>query len=206
MSSKPASRRPMLIVLSAPSGGGKTTLCRRLLKERGDLVYSVSCTTRAPRGGEVNGREYFFLGEKEFDARVREGRFLEHARVHGHRYGTLKETVEKALRAGKSVVMAIDVQGARQIRERVRSLPAGDPLKGRLVDVFVAPPSLEVLRERLEKRGEDSPETMARRLKNAEAEMNSLPEFQFAIVNDELEEALKRLKDILDHEAERQET
>jgi len=128
--------RPLLIVVSAPSGGGKSTLCRRMLAERKDVAYSISCTTREPRGNEVNGREYHFLSEVEFDRRVKNGEFLEHALVHGHKYGTLRKPVDDALASGKSILMDIDVEGARQIREYVARLPDSDALKNAFVDIF----------------------------------------------------------------------
>ena len=195
--------KPLLIVVSAPSGAGKTTLCDRLLAERKDIVYSVSCTTRAPRGREADGVDYSFLSEAEFARRLDAGEFLEHALVHGHRYGTPRHRVLEAMAAGKSVLMDIDVQGAAQIRARVSALPAGDPLRGGFVDIFIEPPSLEALRARLERRGEDSPETIARRLRNAEAEMRRNGEFSHRIVNDDLGAAYARLKGILMQEQDR---
>jgi guanylate kinase len=194
-------RRPLLIVVSAPSGAGKSTLCDRLLAERPDMTYSVSCTTRAPRGEEVDGQDYHFLSEEEFARRVREGRFLEYAVVHGHRYGTLRETVEAAFAAGRSVLMDIDVQGAANIRRRVGAARPGDPLREGFVDVFIAPPSMEALRQRLVGRAEDSPESIERRLENAEAEMARAGEFRYRIVNDELDKAYRELEKILESES-----
>ena len=184
---------PLLVVVSAPSGGGKTTLCRRLLAARPDFTYSVSCTTRKPRGNEEHGRAYFFLSEEEFERRVREGAFLEHATVHGHRYGTLRSCVLEALAAGRSVLLAIDVQGAAQIRKSIRESPAAGPLHNAFVDVFVEPPSLEVLRARLAGRNEDSNAEIARRLSNAAEEMRHAPEYMHQIVNADLESAYKDL-------------
>lgn len=184
-------RRPLLIVVSAPSGAGKSTLCERLLAERDDIVYSVSCTTRPPRGQEVDGVDYFFLSEAEFEARAARGEFLEHARVHGRRYGTLRRTVEDAFRAGKSVLMDIDVQGASQIRENLRAAPAGDPLKRGFIDIFIEPPSPAELRARLVKRAEDAPEEIDRRLRVAEEEMRRRGEYKVRIVNDDLNRAYR---------------
>ena len=192
--------RPLLIVVSAPSGAGKTTLCDRLLAERGDVVYSVSCTTRLPRGAEVDGQDYHFLSEQEFQARVKRGEFLEHATVHGHHYGTLRRTVEEALRAGRAVLMDIDVQGAARIRDQVQRAGEGDILKQGWVDIFVAPPSMEALRERLEKRGEDSAEEIQRRLRNAVEEMHRSGEYKYVLVNDNLDSAYARLAAIVDRE------
>jgi guanylate kinase len=200
MSSKAAGARaeagwaPLLAVVSAPSGAGKTTLCDRFLAEHPAFVYSVSCTTRPPRGSEKDGEDYHFLSAQEFARRVDAGLFLEHALVHGHRYGTLRETVERALRAGRSVLMDIDVQGAAQIRGRLAAADEGDILKASYVDIFIAPPSLAALRERLVGRGEDSAETIARRLRNAEAEMARAGEFRHVVINDRIDEAYRRFE------------
>lgn len=189
--------QPLLVVVSAPSGAGKTTLCRRLLAARPDIAYSVSCTTRKPRGSEVHGRAYFFLGEDEFERRVQAGEFLEHARVHGHRYGTLRSVVLEALAAGRSVLMDIDVQGASQIRKSVAASPAGDPLRRGFVDIFVEPPSLDVLRARLAGRNEDSDAEIDRRMKNAAEEMRHAPEYAHRIVNNDLETAFGDLLGVI---------
>jgi guanylate kinase len=194
--------RPLLIVVSAPSGAGKTTLCRRLLADRGDMVYSVSCTTRPPRGHEVDGRAYFFLSEEEFDRKLAAGELMEHAAVHGFRYGTPRQPVLKAMTGGQSVLMDIDVQGAAQMRTYVGGLPAGDPLREGFLDIFIEPPSMAALRARLEDRGEDRPEVIARRLRNAEAEMSRRHEFRYRVVNDELDAAYGRLAAII-HAAQR---
>lgn len=189
-----------MIVVAAPSGGGKTTLCDCLLEQRPDIVYSVSCTTREPRGRELDGVDYFFVGDQEFERRVADGEFLEHATVHGHRYGTLKRTVADALKGGHSVLMDIDVQGARQIRAALRDDPAQADLKERFVDIFVTAPSVAVLRERLEKRGEDGPAVVERRLAAAEAEMQSADEFAYVVVNSDLATAYAHLHRIVEAE------
>jgi guanylate kinase len=189
---------PKLIVISAPSGAGKTTLLRRLLAEVPGLVYSVSCTTRAPRGEERDGQAYHFLSEDEFERRVRAGEFLEHATVHGKRYGTLRRTVEDALAVGRTVVMDIDVQGAAQVRSAVRGAGVDDPLRRAFVDIFVEPPSLEALRERLVSRKEDSPEQIATRLRNAETEMRERDKFQYRVVNDDLDRAAAELRRVVE--------
>jgi guanylate kinase len=194
--------RPLLIVISAPSGAGKTTLCDCLLRDRRDIVYSVSCTTRPPRGDEIDGQDYLFVSADEFEARVRRREFLEHATVHGHRYGTLRKTVMDALAEGKSVLMDIDVLGARQVRARAAEAGAGDPLHGSLVDIFIEPPSLAVLRSRLEGRAEDSPGVIEERLRNAAAEMADRDEFTYRVVNDDVERAYAELSRILARAAE----
>ncbi len=188
--------RPLLIVVSAPSGAGKT-----MLREWPRLEYSVSCTTRAPRAGERDGRDYHFLAPADFERRLAGGEFLEHAEVHGFRYGTLRAPVEAALAQGRSVLMDIDVQGAAQVRAALAAAGAGDALAASWVDVFIAPPSLEALRERLERRGKDSPETIARRLGNAAAELARRGEYRYVVVNDELERAYAAFRDLLVGEA-----
>lgn len=194
------STRSLLIVVAAPSGAGKTTLCERLLAEFPGVTYSVSCTTRAPRGREVDGEDYHFLTADEFERRVAAGDFLEHAVVHGHRYGTLRSTVEAALRAGRSVLLDIDVQGAATLRAAVASGRHGELLQAGYVDVFIEPPSLEALRARLAARGEDSAAAMERRLANAAAELGERHRFRYRIVNDELETAYAELRRILQAE------
>jgi guanylate kinase len=195
--------RPLLIVISAPSGAGKSTLCDMLLSERKDIVYSISCTTRKPRGDEIHAKDYFFLTEQQFDDDVKAGRFLEHAVVHGNKYGTPRSMVADAMASGKSVIMDIDVQGARQIRSYAKTLPDEDLIKSGYVDIFVAPPSMQALRERLEKRGEDAQEDITRRLKNAEVEMSGKNEYRHVIVNDDLGRAYDELKKVLINEAEK---
>ncbi|MBL7077568.1 MAG: guanylate kinase [Kiritimatiellae bacterium] len=192
---------PILIIVSAPSGAGKTTLCERLLAEFPEMVYSVSCTTRAPRGEEVDGRDYCFLSDDEFATRVEHDDFLEHAVVHGHHYGTLRESVGSAMRNGQSVLMDIDVQGAAQVREALLAAGSDDPTGGHWVDIFISPPSLEALRERLEGRGEDAPEVIEGRLKNAGAEMARASEYRYTVINDDLDEAYTHLHGIVVREA-----
>lgn len=200
MSSSRTPSHPLVVVLSAPSGAGKTTLATRLLADRKDLVRSVSCTTRKPRGTEADGGAYHFVSLKEFERRVENREFLEHAVVHGSHYGTLRQTVEEALGRNLSVLLVIDVQGARQIRDIVGQLPPESPVRRGWVDIFVMPPSSAVLKKRLERRGEDAPDVIRKRLKNAEGEMESAKEFKYAIVNDDLEKAVRQLEEILDHE------
>ena len=195
--------RPLFVVVSAPSGAGKSTLCDMLLAEYPSIVYSVSCTTRAPRGTEQDGRDYFFLTEDEFERRVRDGLFLEHAEVHGYRYGTLRETVNRALEDGHSVLLDIDVQGARRIRDYVDGSSGDDAIRIGFTDVFIVPPSMETLRERLTGRGEDAADVVERRLENALGEMACRDEFTHVVVNDELDEACARLVQVLEKVAGR---
>jgi guanylate kinase len=185
---------PLLLVVSAPSGGGKTTLCNRLRSEFQRMAYSISCTTRAPRGAEQQDVHYHFLTPDEFEKRSQSGAFLEQAEVHGNRYGTLRSEVVAALSTNRDILMDIDVQGAAQIRAAVRTAPADDLLRNAFVDVFILPPSEKVLRERLTGRGEDSPETIARRLQNARLEMATWRDYRYVIVNDDLDTAYGQLR------------
>lgn len=178
------------VVLSAPSGGGKTTIARALLQRRPDLGYSVSCTTRAPRPGEVHGRDYYFLSRAEFLKRREHGEFAESAEVHGNLYGTLKSEIQRVLSEGRHVVMDIDVQGAVQL---VRAFPE-------TVTIFVLPPSGDVLLGRLRARQTESPAELAARLQSALQELQSVDEYMYVIVNDELEEAVQRVGSIIDAE------
>ena len=184
--------------MSAPSGCGKSTLIDMLLQEYHDIVYSISCTTRAPRGEEEDGIDYHFMAKERFEELVGEGAFIEYAKVHDNYYGTLKAPIEEVLAEGNSMILDIDVQGAAKVRDYVRGLPNGDPLKVGYVDVFVNPPSLEALRERLEGRGTDAPEVIERRLVNAEGEMARAGEYMFRVVNDDLGICFKRLCDLID--------
>lgn len=196
-------KRPLLVVVSAPSGAGKTTLCQMLLKRCPALRYSVSCTTRRPREGEIDGESYHFLDEAGFEIRAAAGEFLEHASVHGAMYGTLRSTVEEILVAGNDVIMDIDVQGADQIRRRVAALPPEDPVRRGYIDIFVAPPSVEDLRRRLLGRAKDSEDVIERRVGQAEAEMAEIDRYMYCVVNDELEPAARGLESILTAEHHR---
>lgn len=198
-----SSHRPILLIVSAPSGAGKSTLCRMLREEFPGMAYSVSCTTRPPRGQEKDGREYHFLSPAEFEARVQRGEFLEHALVHGNRYGTLMRTVQDALSAGRDVLMDIDVQGARQIREKTAAEQPGSLLRKSFVDVFVTPPSIEELRKRIMRRNENAPEDTERRLAQAAREMAAATEYRHRVVNDDLQTAYAELRAILQAEHRR---
>ena len=190
--------KPLFIVISAPSGCGKSTLIDMLLQEYPDIVYSISCTTRDPRGEEEDGLDYHFLGEERFEELIAENAFIEYASVHGNYYGTLKSPIEEVLAEGNSMIMDIDVQGAAKVRDYVRSLPNTDPMKIGYVDIFIDPPSMEELRARLEGRGTDSPEVIEKRLANAEGEIQRASEYMFRVTNDDLGIAYKRLCDLID--------
>ena len=190
--------KPLFIVLSAPSGCGKSTLIDMLLQEYCDIVYSISCTTRAPRGEEEDGLDYHFLTKARFEELIREKAFIEYAEVHGNYYGTLRQPISEVLAEGNSMILDIDVQGAAKVRDYVRALPNNDPLKIGYVDIFINPPSMEELRARLEGRGTDSQETIERRLVNAEGEMARAGEYMFQVTNDDLGMCYKRLCDLID--------
>jgi guanylate kinase len=172
-----------VFILSAPSGAGKTTLRRAVLARLPALSYSVSCTTRPPRAGEVDGRDYVFLSAGEFEEGIRSGRWAEWARVHGNYYGTSAEVLARALAEGRDILLDIDVQGARQI---LRRFPQS-------VTIFILPPSLEILEARLRSRGTDRPEEIALRLRNARAEMDQKDNYRHVIVNDDLPTAVQEL-------------
>lgn len=190
--------KPLFIVMSAPSGCGKSTLIDMLLQEYHDIVYSISCTTRAPRGEEEDGLDYHFLSKERFEELLKEDAFLEYAKVHDNYYGTLKAPIVEVLAEGNSMILDIDVQGAAKVREYVRTLPNTDPLKIGYVDIFINPPSLEELRERLERRGTDSREVIEKRMRNAEGEMSRAGEYMFQVTNDDLAICYKRLCDLID--------
>lgn len=181
------SRRGLCLVLAAPSGAGKTTLSRALLEIDDQLSLSVSVTTRERRPGEKEGKHYFFISQQEFDGMVKAGGLLEYARVFGRSYGTPRGPVEEALKAGRDVMFDIDWQGFRQLRSSL-----GDDVVG----VFIKPPSLEVLYNRLIKRG-DSPEQVANRMVHAEAEISHAPEFDYIVENRDLDIALADIRAIL---------
>lgn len=184
---------PFPVILSAPSGGGKTRIARELLARRTDVGYSVSCTTRQPREGEVDGRDYFFLSPGEFMERVGRNEFAEWADVHGRLYGTLRSEVERVLAAGRHVLMDIDVQGAEQF---TAAFPSSVP-------VFILPPSAEVLVSRLQQRKSEDAASLARRLRSALAELRAVGRYHYVVVNDELERAVASVSAIIDAEAVR---
>ena len=191
--------KPLFLVLSAPSGCGKSTLIDLILQEYPDFVYSISCTTRAPRGEEEDGLDYHFLTVERFRELLAQDAFLEHAEVHGNYYGTLKKPIEEVLAEGNSMILDIDVVGAAKVRHYVmHHLPPEAPLRAGYVDIFINPPSLEELRRRLEGRGTDAPDVIERRLQNAEGEMARAGEYRYQVLNDDLNLAYKRLCDIID--------
>jgi guanylate kinase len=190
-SSPEFSRTGILFVLSAPSGAGKTTLTTAL-RHKPDFVYAVSCTTRPPRAGEVDGEDYYFLSEEEFSSKVAQGAFLEHAEVHGRHYGTLLDTVAAHLREGVDVLIDIDTQGAANIRA------CEDPfIKDALADVFIMPPSLDELRRRLMKRGTETAEQIETRIANAAAEMLHWREYRYTLVSGSMEEDIEKFRAVM---------
>ena len=178
------------VILSAPSGGGKTTIARSLLARRQDLGYSVSCTTRTPRPGEIHARDYYFMTRAEFIAEREKGAFAESAEVHGNLYGTLRSEVERVMASGRHVVMDVDVQGAVQFQ---RAFPQA-------VTIFILPPSAEVLLDRLRARKTESAAQLAARLQSALQELQQVDEYEYVIVNDELERAVSSVESIIDAE------
>lgn len=181
------SSRGMLVVVSSPSGGGKGTLIRRALKSVRNLGYSVSFTTRPARAGEVHGRDYFFVSNETFNEMKRSGEFLEWACVHGNYYGTAWSQVERELLAGRDIILEIDVQGAATVRKLIPGA----------IEIFILPPSFEVLRNRLIGRGSELPADLELRLKNARDEVEHYREFDYVIINDELENAATQLSSIV---------
>ena len=188
---------PLLILISAPSGGGKTTLCENLLKARPDMTRAVTCTTRAPRSGEEDGVHYYFLDAGSFLKRLQAGNFLEHATVYGHSYGTLKSEVLGKLRQGKDVLLNVDVQGAATIRAAAEEDPE---LKRALVAVFLTPPSVGILEARLRRRGTDSPAVIQKRLSVARQEVAQWKNFDYLLISTSIAEDLRRMQAIVDAE------
>ena len=176
------------MIVSAPSGGGKTTLCSRLLRDFKNLKLSISCTTRAPRGQEKEGEAYFFLTFQEFESKVSDGDFAEWAKVHGNYYGTSKSTIASIFKKGHAVLLDIDVQGAHQLKKIY-----GD----QAITIFLTPPSIEVLEQRLRGRGTDPEETILKRLAHAATEMNSATDFDTIVVNDQMEQAYEDLSRVV---------
>ena len=188
---------PLLILISAPSGGGKTTLCRQLLRARRNMVRAVTCTTRPPRKGEKNGVDYYFLKAQDFLKRVQAGNFLEHATVYGNSYGLLKSELLGKLRAGKDVLLNVDVQGAATIHEKAQSEPE---LKDALVTIFLTPTSIAEIERRLKRRGADSPDVIRKRLTAARQEVVQWKNFDYLLISSSKEEDLRRALAIIEAE------
>ena len=191
MSSKEVKRRGLLLVLSSPSGAGKSTLSRLLLEKDDNISLSVSSTTREPRPGEVDGKDYHFVSQGEFDELIARDGFLEHATVFEHSYGTPAAPVEAALKDGKDVLFDIDWQGTQQLNQKVGA---------DLVRVFILPPSKAELLNRLKTRAQDSDEVVAKRMSKANSEISHWAEYDYVIINDDLEKAEQQLYTILDAE------
>ena len=187
-------RRGFLLVLSSPSGAGKTTIAHRLLERDPELSLSVSVTTRPPRPGEVDGRDYTFIAQADFDAMAARGDLLEHAQVFGHCYGTPRQPVEAALAVGRDIVTDIDWQGTQQLSQA---------MKEDLVKVFVLPPSIAALRDRLQRRAQDSAEIVAARMAKSAEEMSHWPEYDYVIVNRDLDESVAEVAAIVTAERRR---
>jgi guanylate kinase len=190
-------RRGLLFILSSPSGAGKSTLSRRLLSEDPAFDFSVSATTRAPRPGEVDGREYRFLSRERFREMIGAGEFLEHAEVFGNYYGTPRGPVEASLDAGRDVLFDVDWQGGQQLRNSV--------LKDAVVSVFILPPSIAELERRLRARGQDSDEVIAGRMARARDEISRWSEYDYVLINDDLDRCETEVRAILDAERLRRE-
>jgi guanylate kinase len=188
------SRYGILFVISAPSGAGKTTLVDAL-RQTSEFVYSVSCTTRPARAGEVEGEDYHFLSDAEFSARTKAGEFLEHATVHGHEYGTLLTPIVEDLMNGRDVLIDIDIQGAANIRKHKDEF-----VRQALADVFIMPPDLDELRRRLTKRGTETAEQIESRLKTAAREMQAWREYRYTIISRTTDEDLQKFRHIMNAE------
>lgn len=177
----------LLIVVSGPSGAGKGTICKAILEKHDDLFISVSATTRQPRAGEVDGVNYHFITKEDFIKRVEQKDFLEYAEVYGNYYGTPKSKVEEMLNSGKNVILEIDIQGALKVKENFK--------EG--VFIFILPPSMEELKQRIIKRGSETPESLMRRFKSAYQEINYISKYNYAVVNDIVDVAVSKIEGII---------
>ncbi|MCD5397414.1 guanylate kinase [candidate division NPL-UPA2 bacterium] len=180
-------RKGIIFIISSPSGGGKTTICRELLKQLPELGYSISMTSRSPRLGEKEGKDYFFISKEEFDEKISKGEFVEWAQVHGYHYGTPRPFLEEVLRSDRDIILDIDVQGALQIKKEYKTSCL----------IFLLPPSLETLASRLRKRKTDDKKEIEKRLGKAQEEITFLKEYDYAIVNQELSQAVEEAKAII---------
>ena len=184
-------KKGLIIIISAPSGAGKTTLVKALLKKhKKQLVYSVSATTRPQKKGERSGRDYFFLTEKEFKRSIKAGKFLEWAKVFGHYYGTPKRHIEECIKAGKDVLLEIDVQGALQLKRRLRDA----------VFIFILPPSLAELKRRLKKRGRETKSEVERRFREAKREIRSFKNYDYFVISHQVSDSVKQVETIIEVE------
>ncbi|MGE0083047.1 MAG: guanylate kinase [Desulfococcaceae bacterium] len=188
ISASEKSKKGILFIVSAPSGAGKTTMCHAVLKHFRDIRYSVSYTTRPPRGSEIHGKDYYFISKEEFVKGIASGRWAEWAEVHGNYYGTSSELLDQTLASGTDMLLDIDVQGTEKILRRYPDA----------VTVFIMPPCFEELRIRMESRGTDSPEVIARRVENAKGEIARKDSYRHIIVNDNLPEATARLISVME--------
>ncbi len=182
--------RGLLILVSGASGTGKGTVCKKILSDMPEIFYSISATTRQPRPGEVDGVEYFFITKEEFKTWIAEDKFLEYAEVYGNFYGTPLHKIEERLSRGENVLLEIDTQGALNVMKKV---PDG-------IYIFLLPPSLEELKNRIKNRGTETPETLERRLNAAKAEIEIGKKYQYVVVNDTVDEAVKKIKAIISAE------
>ncbi len=192
----PITRRGLMLVLSSPSGAGKTSICDRLLQQEVELILSVSATTRKRRPGEVDGKDYHFLSTLEFETRINNSEFLEYAKVFGNYYGTPSNLVEKSLKSGVDVLFDIDWQGTQQMKAKARQ---------DLVSVFILPPSTQELEKRLFKRAQDSSEVVAQRMSKSASEMSHYPEYDYVIINYDLNKSVHQVQSILNAERSRRE-
>lgn len=186
MNEEKKNSKGLLLVISGPSGAGKGTICKELIK-RNDFWLSVSATTRAPREGEIDGQNYYFFKKEQFLDKIKDDDFLEYAEVYGNYYGTPKSNVIEKLEEGKDVILEIDIQGALRIKE---TYPEG-------VFIFILPPSMEELKNRIIKRGSETPESLMTRFKSAYKEINYVSKYNYAVVNDKLEEAVRKIESII---------
>jgi guanylate kinase len=194
MAERSIKRRGLLLVLSSPSGAGKTTISRKLFEEDGKLAMSVSVTTRPKRPGEIDGTHYYFVERAKFDEMVTQGELLEHAIVFGNCYGTPRGPVMQALDSGQDIISDVDWQGTQQLKQNVRD---------DVVTIFILPPTIDALKERLQSRAQDSAEVVRTRMAKSSDEMSHWAEYDYVIVNDDLEKSVGQVKAILDAERKR---